>query len=131
MEDRKKTELVPKDKLFFDNLGDVFASTEEKNFFENMKYKMEFEPAMSNDLIMSENDNEDGIYIVRCYDYEFIIGCHVGDTFKEEKYTMNFSDTLETNLKNCGFIDDNLTLLEWLRNRNFKGVQYDHNYDLM
>ena len=75
--------------------------------------------------------NEDGIYIVRCYDYEFIIGCHVGDTFKEEKYTMNFSDALETNLKNCGFIDDNLTLLEWLRNRNFKGVQYDHNYDLM
>ena len=67
MEDRKKTELVPKDKLFFDNLGDVFASTEEKNFFENMKYKMEFEPAMSNDLIMSEHDNEDGIYIVRCY----------------------------------------------------------------
>ena len=131
MEDRKKTELVPKDKLFFDNLGDKFISTEEKIFFEKMKYKMEFEPAMSNDLIMSEHDNEEGIYIVRCYDYEFIIGCHVGDTFKEEKYTMNFSDALETNLKECGFTDDNLTLLEWLRKRNFKGVQYDHNYDLM
>ena len=96
-----------------------------------MKHKIEFEPAMSNDLIMSENDNEDGIYIVRCYDYEFIVGCHVGDIFKEEQYTMNFSDALSTNLKECGFIKDNLTLLEWLRKRNFKGVQYDHNYDLM
>ena len=81
MEDRKKTELAPKDKHLFDNLGDKFASAEEKYFFEKMKYKIECEPAMSNDLIMSENDNEDGIYIVRCYDYEFIIGCHVGDTF--------------------------------------------------
>lgn len=131
MDKNKKTELVPKDKIFFDNLGDMFTSAEEKNFFVNMKHKMEFEPAMSNDLIMSEHDNEDGIYIVRCYDCEFIIGRHVGDTFKEEKYTMNFSDALETNLKECGFIDDNLTLLEWLRKRNYKGVQYDHNYDLM
>lgn len=131
MDNNKKTELVPKDKQFFDHLGGAFASAEEKNFFEKMKYKMEFEPAMSNDLIMSEHDNEDGIYIVRCYDYEFIIGCRAGDNFKEEKYTMNFSDALETNLKECGFIDDNLTLLEWLRKRNFNGVQYDHNYDLM
>lgn len=30
MEDRKKTELVPKDRLFFENLGNVFDSTEEK-----------------------------------------------------------------------------------------------------
>ena len=63
MEDRKKTELAPKDKHLFDNLGDKFASAEEKYFFEKMKYKIEFEPAMSNDLIMSENDNEDGIYM--------------------------------------------------------------------
>lgn len=131
MENNKKTELAPKDRKFFDCLGDVFASVEEKNFFERMKYKLEFEPSMSNDLLMSEHDNEDGIYIVRCYDREFIIGCHVGDIFKEEKYTMNFSDALDTNLKECGFIDDNLTLLEWLRKRNFNGVQYDHNYDLI
>ncbi len=127
----KKIKLAPKDVQLFDNLGEEFACAEEKNFFVNMKQKMESEPAMSNDLIMSEHGNEDGIYIVRCYDYEFIIGCRVGDNFKEEKYTMNFSDALETNLKDCGFIDDNLTLLDWLRKRNFKGVQYNHNYDLI
>ena len=108
-----------------------YTSFNEKVFFEKMKFKIEFEPAMSNDLILSEHDNEDGIYIVRCYDCEFIIGCHVGENFKEEKHTMNFSDALETNLQECGFIDDNLTLLEWLRKRNYNGVRYDHNYDLM
>ena len=123
--------LWKKDEELFSSIEGHYTSSDEKVFFVNMKHKMEFEPAMSNDLIMSEHDNEDGIYIVRCYDYEFIIGCHVGDTFKEEKYTMNFSDALETNLKDCGFIDDNLTLLEWLRKRNFKGVQYYHNYDLI
>lgn len=128
---KKKTMMTPIDSKFFENLGDAFASTAEKDFFEKMKYKIEYEPAMANDLIMSEHDNEDGIYIVRCYDYEFIIGCHVGDLFKEEQYAMNFSSALATNLKDCGFIEDNLTLLEWLRKRDFEGVQYDHNYDLM
>lgn len=123
--------LKKEDEELFSSIEGRYTSSNEEVFFKNMKHKMEFEPAMSNDLIMSEHDNEDGIYIVRCYDYEFIIGCHVGDAFMEEKYTMNFSDALETNLKDCGFIDDNLTLLEWLRKRNFKGVQYDHNYDLI
>ena len=44
---------------------------------------------------------------------------------------MNFSSALATNLKDCGFVEDNLTLLDWLRKRNFEGVQYDHNFDLM
>ena len=131
MDNQKKTTMTPIDSQFFESLGDAFASTAEKYFFEKMKYKIEYEPAMANDLIMSEHDNEDGIYIVRCYDYEFIIGCHVGELFKEEQYAMNFSSAIATNLKDCGFIEDNLTLLEWLRKRNFEGVQYDHNFDLM
>lgn len=122
--------MTPIDKQFFKNLGEDFTSVEERTFFDRMRDKIEFEPAPSNDLILSENDNQDGIYIVRCYDYEFIIGCHVGE-FQKEQYAMNFSDALAVNLKDCGFIEDNLTLLDWLRKRNFAGVQYDHNYDLM
>ena len=92
---------------------------------------MEFEPAPANDLIMSENDNEDGIYIVRCYDHEFMIGCNAGGKQREEQYAMNFAEAMTTNLKDCGFITDDLTLMTWLQNRNFKGVRYNHNYDLM
>lgn len=131
MDNQKKTTMTPIDSQFFESLGDVFTSSAEKDFFERMKYKIENEPAVANDLIMSEHDNEDGIYIVRCYDYEFIIGCHVGDLYKEEQYAMNFSSALATNLKDCGFVKDNLTLLDWLRKRDFEGVQYDHNFDLM
>ena len=40
MDNHKKTKLVSKDKLFFDNLGDKFISTEEKIFFEKMKYNV-------------------------------------------------------------------------------------------
>lgn len=86
MKNKKKTEMTLEDKRFFENLSKTFNSAEEKEFFDKMKYKIEFEPAIANDLIMSEYDNEDGIYIVRCYDYEFIIGCHIGDIFHEEVF---------------------------------------------
>ena len=94
-----------------------------------MKFKIENEPAPANDLIMSNRNNNDGIYIVRCYDYAFRIGCHVGE--KKEFYAMDFHDALNVNLRECGFIDENLSLLEWLRKRNYKGVEYNHNFDLM
>ena len=127
----KSIELSQEDKRFFDELGNKFISEEEKEFFEKMKYKLQFEPAPANDLIFSENDNEDGIYIVRCYDCEFIIGCHLKDRFLEEHYVMTFSDALNSNLKECGFIQEDKTLWEWLRQRNYKGIQYHHNFDLM
>lgn len=108
-----------------------YVSNEEKEFFERMKFKIENEPAPANDLIMSNRNNNDGIYIVRCYDYAFRIGCHVGEEYKKEFYAMDFHDALEVNLRECGFIDENLSLLEWLRKRNYKGVEYNHNFDLM
>ena len=63
-----------------------YVSNEEKEFFERMKFKIENEPAPANDLIMSNRNNNDGIYIVRCYDYAFRIGCHVGEEYKKEFY---------------------------------------------
>ena len=63
----------------FKDMEGKYVSNEEKEFFERMKFKIENEPAPANDLIMSNRNNNDGIYIVRCYDYEFRIGCHVGE----------------------------------------------------
>lgn len=127
----KRIELSDEDKKFFANLGDKFISAEEKEFFERMKYKLQFEPAPANDLILSEKDNEEGIYIVRCYDCEFIIGCCSKEVYLEEQYAMTFSDALATNLKECGFLQDNKTLWEWLRQRNYSKIQYNHNFNLM
>lgn len=115
----------------FKDMEGKYVSNEEKEFFERMKFKIENEPAPANDLIMSNRNNNDGIYIVRCYDYAFRIGCHVGEEYKKEFYAMDFHDALNVNLRECGFIDENLSLLEWLRKRNYKGVEYNHNFDLM
>ena len=129
--ENKKTKLIAEDANIFNEMEGKYVSKEEKEFFERMKFKIESEPAPANDLIMSNSNNDDGIYIVRCYDYEFRIGCHVDGGFKEEFYAMDFHDALCVNLRECGFIDENLSLLEWLRKRNYNGVEYNHNFDLM
>ena len=129
--ENKKTKLIAEDANLFKDMEGKYVSSEEKEFFERMKFKIECEPAPANDLIMSNRNNDDGIYIVRCYDYEFRIGCHVGEEYKEEFYAMDFHDALNVNLRECGFIDENLSLLEWLRKRNYKDVEYNHNFDLM
>ena len=43
---------------------------------------------------------------------------------------MTLSDALSLNLKELGFIDRDLTLLEWLRESGYRYVNYDRNYDL-
>ena len=127
--ENKKTKLIAEDASLFKDMEGKYVSNEEKEFFERMKFKIEREPAPANDLIMSNRNNDDGIYIVRCYDYEFRIGCHVGEEYKKEFYAMDFHDALYVNLRECGFINENLSLLEWLRKRNYNGVEYNHNFD--
>lgn len=127
--ENKKTKLIAEDASLFKDMEGKYVSNEEKEFFERMKFKIESEPAPANDLIMSNRNNDDGIYIVRCYDYEFRIGCHVGEEYKKEFYAMDFHDALYVNLHECGFINENLSLLEWLRKRNYNGVEYNHNFD--
>ena len=127
----KKTVLITEDANLFKNMEGKYVSEEEKEFFERMKFKIEFEPAPANDLIMSNRNNDDGIYIVRCYDYEFRIGCMIGEECKEEFYAMDFHDALYVNLRDCGLLNESLTLHEWLRKRNYKGVEYNHNFDLI
>ena len=129
--ENKKTKLIAEDANFFKDMEGKYVSNEEKEFFERMKFKIEREPAPANDLIMSNLNNEDGIYIVRCSDYEFRVGCHVEEGYKEEFYAMDFHDALHVNLRECSFIDENLSLLEWLRKRNYNGIEYNHNFDLM
>ena len=127
--ENKKTKLIAEDASLFKDMEGKYVSNEEKEFFERMKFKIESEPAPANDLIMCNRNNDDGIYIVRCYDYEFRIGCHVGEEYKKEFYDMDFHDALYVNLHECGFINENLSLLEWLRKRNYNGVEYNHNFD--
>ena len=120
--------LWPEDYELFAKMEGHYTSDNEKTFFEKLKYKMEKEFAPSNDLIMFEEDNDDHIYIVRCYYDEFIVGHGTKDHYDEEFHVMNLSEALSANLMELGFIDRNITVLQWLRERDYKGIRYNHNY---
>jgi hypothetical protein len=81
---------------------------------------------VSHDLILHERNNEDGLYIVRCEYEEYIVG---QAAVLEEQHTMCLAEALALNLKEVGLLECNMTLFEWLRARNYRGVEYNHNYD--
>lgn len=125
------SQLIGGDKVFIDKIKESLSTDAGKEFISKIEFKMQYEPAMSNELLLSEFDNDEGIYLVRCYDHEFILGCHIGNKYEEEFYAMTFSEAMNANLKTCNFIDHDITMIDWLINRDFKGMRYNHNYDLM
>ena len=126
---REKNDLWEADKQLFASMKTEATTPEEVNFFKNMQYKEEYEPSLVNDLIMSENNNEDNIYLVRSLYDEYLVG--VSSAPEKEIHVMNLSEALNLNLKEAGLLDKDETLLQWLRARNYKGVEYNHNYDCM
>lgn len=124
-----KNVLVKEDAELFSAMIGKYVSENEKEFFEKQKYKQENVFTFANDLVMWELDNEDHIYITRCQFEEYIVGHGVEGHYDEEFHTMCLADALNVNLKELGFIDRDLTLLQWLRERDYKGIQYNHNYD--
>ena len=114
------------DEELFAKMNRQYRSDEEREFFENLRRKEETEFTVSNDLILNEDNNSDGIYIVRCEYEEYIVG---QEHCTEEVHLMNLAEALAINLKDTGLLNISITLFEWLRRRNYKGVEYNHNYD--
>ncbi len=126
-----KIYLSPEDDATLVLLAQQAKTDNEKEFVEKMRYKMTEEPTWSNDLLVSELDNEDGLYWVRCIDHEFIIGRCFGDKLYEEFYAMNFTEALTTDLFMFDISKETPTLLDWLRKHDFRVIDYNHNYDLI
>lgn len=122
-------QLWPADENLFATMKSNSITPEEFNFFQNMQFKELHESTLSNDLIMSEHDNADGIYIVREEYDEYLIGCVAHP--EDEIHVMNLSEALNINLTQIGIKTKNETIWEWLRSINYHGVSYNHNYDNM
>lgn len=122
----KKHKLVSEDKALFESMVGHYQSDNEREFFERLQYKQENVMTSSNDLILHEDNNEDGIYIVRCWYEEYVVG---QEKVVEEQHVMCLAEALRLNLKETGLLDRDITIFEWLRERDYKGVEYDHNYD--
>ncbi len=127
--ENKRHELCPADKELFENMAGKYVSQNEANFFKNIQYKEEYELTGLNDLLVSEYDNPDEIYLVRMYYEEYLVGYKIGCDGKFEEHVMNLSEALALNLKELGFMDRNLSLLEWLRETDYVYVDYNRNFD--
>ena len=126
-----KHKLWEEDAILFASMVDNYVSANEENFFKNMQYKQEYEPTALNDLIVSEYENDDEIYIVRMYNDEYVVGHGIDTDGAFEEHVMCLSEALMLNLKSLRFIDRDLTLWEWLRECDYTVVNYERNYDIL
>lgn len=122
-----ENELWPQDKKTLDKLISHPVSENERNFFIQLRNKMENELAPCKEVHFSERDNADGIFLLRDGYDEFIVGTEKDNVPNDYIHVMNLSEALSINLKHVGFVDRNITLLDWLRERDYDGAMFDHN----
>ncbi len=124
-----KHTLPAADKELFDKMSTQYQSDREKWFFENIKDLEQWDCSVAHDILLSQSDNEENIFIVRANCNEYIFG---RDDLKDHRiyeHVMTLSEALSSNFKTLGIIDVNMTLFEWLRARDYEGVSFKHNLD--
>lgn len=104
------------------------TSDQERTFFRNLMSKVIHEPAFSNDVLMNDKDNEDGIYILRVSD-DFIIGRKDTDGKDLGSYAEFGGLFFFLSQDMYPYLHRHITIGEWLRERNYSGIRYDANND--
>lgn len=122
-----KNKLWDVDEQLFASMEGKYLSTNEANFFKNLHYKQVCEPTLANELLVSEYENDDEIYLVRVEYEEYLVG-HGIDKRQKEVHVMNLSEALAVNLNDVG-LGRSVTLLDWLRSRDYTDVKYNRNHD--
>lgn len=111
----------------FSTIRKTCQSENEKKFFEHLYEMQQWDCCLSGELLISEDGNEDGLFLMRLNFDEYVIGRDGTDY--SDVHVMNLSHALSLNLKDCGFVSQDITLLAWLQNRDYGCVRYDRNYD--
>ncbi len=122
-----KNEMWVDDYELFAKMKDNYLSEKEREFFEKIFYKRQWECTIARDMLLLENDNEDKIYILRINCSEYIVGSAYNA--KDEVHVMCLSEALNLNLKEIGAMDEDITLFQWLRQRNYAGINYENDHD--
>lgn len=118
-------EMPEEDIRLFETMPKEGCSDEERRFFEQMRAKETGEFAPSADLMLSEHDNEDGLFLVRYYFTEYKLGQR-SEQMLPSLYHDSLAEMLEEDV--CAFTGRHQTFLNWLRDRQFKGMAYRGNY---
>lgn len=123
-----ENELWEEDDRLFVELDNNYISDNEKVFFETLREKMLTELAPCKELLISEQNNADQVYLIRDQYDEFVLGQGIGENRKMEVHKMKLYDILHVNMKENGYLPENISFWEWLRRIDYVGVMYDHNY---
>jgi len=123
-----ENELWEEDDRLFVELDNNYISYNEKVFFETLREKMLTELAPCKELLISEQNNADQVYLIRDQYDEFILGQGIGENRKTEVHKMKLYDILHVNMNENGYLSENISFWEWLRRIDYEGVMYDHNY---
>ena len=104
-------QALPEDIRLLDSYPRSDESPNEQKFWCEMKKKVLGEFAPSADLLMSEHDNG------RAHERK-----------RKYIYLDSFADAINVDL--FPLLDKHISLLEWLREVDFRGIDYDGNYAL-
>lgn len=128
---KKKMEfnISAADKKLFNKMRKSASSVAESRFFTTLKGKEMCESAFSNELLVSEKENADGIYLIRKYYDTYIIGYLDPKGHVEECECDTLASALSMRLDLSVGFPEETTLHDWLRKYNYSVVRYNKNYD--
>ena len=122
-------ELDPDDIRLFDEMSRNYTSENERIFFERMKEKELYSQATSNEVLLTEKDNDDYVFIVRNNFDSYIVGSRRPGRETRAFGTETLSFILTFDMTMDDVLDRHITFGEWLRERDYVGINYDYNCD--
>ena len=114
--------------LFADMQG-KWVSENEKKFFETLENKEMHELAPCGDELLLNDENEDGLEIIRndFSEYEITGSNASTNAVSHGQYCSTLKEALSVNLKNANLLERDITLLDWLRENDYKAINYKRN----
>lgn len=128
MRSKKIHTLWDVDAKLFESMKGNYQSQTEKAFFEYLFNVEQWDFSMAGDLLLHEDDNEDKLYIMRVDFDEYEVG-QDNPAIRENQHVQSLAAALSLNMKECGFLEENISLWQWLKEHDYKGIRYDQNRD--
>lgn len=128
--DLNNEHLPVEDRNLYEKMRKHFVSEKEKEFFEEMICKEIYDyPVSSFDVFVHEDNNEEKLFIQKMYVSEYEIGIYPTEkNYRKLDYVpISLSELLEIDLS--PLLGRHITVLEWLREKNYECVRYDYPWE--
>lgn len=130
MKTNKKNFVPAEDLILFAKMLREAISDNERSFFENLSIDESTVPTICGQLYIHENDNDEGLFLIRRNGHEYELdNATVPEGVEAGGYYDSLSEVLSVYLDEIHICDEHITLLEWLRSRDYACVRYNHNFD--